>query len=135
MMTQDEIAGVNDLNAVDKEILRLKYTNRALTLTQIGNLLPTPISKVAVHYRTKKPKFKQIWDRLEQDVIWQLKEAQNKAITVILKTLHSKDEKLAFQAARTLIQPILENCPQLLPEIMGNEILEWDISDAEPPEA
>lgn len=121
----------DELDDTDKEILRLKYTNRKLGVRQIGKLLTKPLSHGAVNVRMNKSKFKTYWDQLERDIILQIKEAQTEAMNVILQTLRSKDQKLKFQAAKTIIEPILANCPQLLPEMINTEDLEWDISEVE----
>ena len=122
---------LEELDIIDQEILRLKYINRKLTLTEIGKLLTKPMSPQAVSLRINKPKFKAYWEQLERDVIWEIKNAQQRAMQIILKSLNSNDERLAFQAAKTLIDPILQNCPQLLPEILNEEILEFEVIDAD----
>lgn len=128
---------IEELSDLDKEILRLKYTNRKLSYKQIGQLLPKPLSLQAVHQRLNKPQMKKHWALLEEDIIWQIKNAQKKALIVILNTLNSRDPKLAFQAAKTILEPILANCPDLLPErvesIMGLEFYETKEKDAQTP--
>lgn len=124
-----------DLDEIDKQILKLKWSNRKLTFKQIGQLLTRPLSVPSVSARFKKPKMQAHWDLLEKDIIWQIKNAQNKAMKVILETLDSTDQKLAFQAACKIIDPVLLNCTDLLPARvetqMDLEFYEDEVNHAE----
>lgn len=113
---------LNDLDATDKEIIRLKYTNPKLSLSQIGDLLG--VSKQVVHYRLKKPRLKEIFDELEKDVLLQLRELQAEAVLVFRKALRSQDLKIAVGVARDILMRALES-PGMLPATFTNEILEF----------
>jgi hypothetical protein len=111
---------LDQLNDVDKKLLKLKYSNRKLSLTQLGQLQDPPISKQAVYQRMNKKSFKAAWDILEKDVIEQLKSIQNKAISVLITSLGSADEKIRVSTAKFILEPILTNCSGYLPEPIEN---------------
>jgi len=113
-----ENINTDKMSDIEKAILQLKYANRKLSLRQIGQLLDPPIVKQTVHQYISKPKFKLLWDILEKDVIGQLKSAQFKAVSLLISHLNSNDERLANSTAKFLIGPIIENCPQYLPDMI-----------------
>ena len=121
---------IEGLDAIDKEILRLKYMNRKLSYREIGQLLPEPITLQAVHSRFKKAKMQKQWMMLEKDVIIQLKDLQFKAIEIVRETLEGDDKKQAFQAAKMVLEPIIQNAPSYLPKELVQSDLEFELSDA-----
>ena len=113
------------IDETDKEIIRLKLQNRNLSLTEIGKLLPKPLTKQGVHSRMKKPQFKRAWELLEMDVMFKLKELQHEAVKVMKQTLQSTDQRLRFYAAKELLQRILVDSDGLLPDTVEDTILEF----------
>ncbi len=120
-----------DIDDVDKEILRLKYIHRKISFEKIGLLLATPITGQSVHQRMNKPEVKKVWDQLERDVIWHLKQAQLKAFQVLYNALDSNDERIRVSAAKTFLDPVFEHCSQLIPQDLETKLLDWDISTTE----
>lgn len=113
------------IDEVDKAIISIKFQNRNLSLYEIGKLLPKPLSKQAVHKRLSKPKVKEMWDFLEADIMFKLKELQHKAVKVMKETLDSPDRRLRFLAAKELLQRILVDSDGLLPDKVEDTVLEF----------
>ena len=57
---------VDQLDAVDKEILRIKWSNRNLTLAQIGRLLPDKMTKQAEIHAEEDKKKREVVDLKNQ---------------------------------------------------------------------
>lgn len=120
---EEELQKLSDgLDATDKEILRLKYTNPKISLTQIGAILG--MSKQGVHYRLQKEKVKKAFEWFEKDVLFQLKSMQTEAVYVYSQILKSKDEKLKLQAAKDILNQVFLS-PHIGATNTEDEILEF----------
>ena len=116
---------IDQLDAVDREIIKLKFTNRKLSLTEIGKLLPDKMTKQAVFQRLNKPQVKKAWEMLEADVLHELKQLQHDAVQVFKETLKCPDIKLRFAAAKALLEKVLIDSDGMLPDTLDDEILEF----------
>lgn len=103
------------LDEIDRQILLIKYSHRHLSLEAIGKRLSPPMSKQAIHQRVQKSKIKDMMESLDRDVLLLLKELHLDAVVVMRNSLKSKNERIAYQAAKDLLTQILDQ-PQLLPQ-------------------
>ena len=118
------------IDPVNSQILRLKYENRRLSCAQIGRLIDPPMSAQGVHQRMVSGQIKQAIVRLDEDVITAIKNLQIRAVNVVEKSLETSDLKLALSAAKLILEPILQNSSQLVPETPVDQELIFEITEA-----
>jgi len=101
---------LKDLDQVDREIVRLKYTNRGLSNAQIGKLLVPPISKQAIQKRVTDHGLNFVLEQLGGDVVSSYKSHQATAVSVVAKTMTGHQTSwLAYQAATFFLQGVINS--------------------------
>ena len=113
------------LDAIDLDILRIKYSSPFLTLEQVAKLVGLG-TKQAVHKRWKKQSFQDAWGRITLDIRNTLRVSQHKAMFVADSLLGNKDDRVKLGACNLVLKPFLQS-PQAAPappDMKGLEFLD-----------
>lgn len=112
-----ETLGLDQLDAVDRQMLQLVLAQPSITDTQIGAVVG--LGRQAVNKRRNRRAFERAVKNEQLDALAILQRNQPKAARVLGELLASKDEDIQFKAARE----------HLLPLTRGDEIA-GDAADA-----
>lgn len=94
-----------ELDDVDHALLRHIMEYPEATFEALGKVVS--LSKASVYQRYKKPAFQKALADMRAETWEVIKKGQNQAARTLIKLMRSKDDKIALDAAKTLLAPIL----------------------------
>jgi hypothetical protein len=104
--TSEDIALKYNLDAVDKQIIRLMIANPEISLTEIGKVIGMTPQGVGV--RTARVVFKKAWSEQLMTAPELFKKAQELAIRKLIAFIQGPNEKLAFEASKIFAFPLMQ---------------------------
>lgn len=102
----EDIALKYNLDAVDKQIIRLLIANPAITQAEIGQVIGMTIQGVG--QRTNRVIFKKAWSEQLMTAPELFKKAQELAIRKLISFIQGPNEKLAFEASKIFAFPLMQ---------------------------
>ena len=94
-----------ELDAVDKELIRMKLADPALSQTELGATLS--LHPRAVGKRLNNPMFKKEMAKLQNTVINLIQVAKQKAIRKLIKLIDSKEDSVAARVCIRFLADVL----------------------------
>jgi hypothetical protein len=104
--TSEDIALKYNLDAVDRQIIRLMIANPEISLTEIGKVIG--MTPNGVGQRTARVVFKKAWSEQLMTAPELFKKAQELAIRKLIAFIQGPNEKLAFEASKIFAFPLMQ---------------------------
>lgn len=102
-LTLDDI----ELDDFDKALIKIIVEHPHLSKKQIAEVMNAPYDKVKYH--TYKPVVKKTLNQFHSSAMELLTGAHNQAAMKIISLLQSKDQRVALEAAKTVLKNLLDN--------------------------
>lgn len=111
MDNRQEHAGIDDIDGIDRKIIKIKVENPSISLEVLAK--EVGICRENVTKRLNKDGVQQAIKDVQQTALDMLLEAQTEAAQKMIELSRSKDERIALQAAKEVLKGVLSDSQDL----------------------
>lgn len=119
--TKQDVFTKYNLDAVDREILRNLIKNPAIKNSEIGLLLN--LTESAISYRRRREVFQKAYAEQLMGVPELFQKAQEMAVKKLMQIIQGPNEKLAFEASKLFIYPLVQAAIPAAPAPSGDDTI------------
>lgn len=100
-----------DIDAIDREIIRLRIANPKITLTELGKRFK--LARHTIAKRLQKEKVQRALDQLQKNALDTLLDAQSEAARRLIMHMRSNDQDVSLKACKEILTGVLEKAYKL----------------------